>query len=108
MTVKILSSTSSFNGVSYNTNKTQTAKGELMKFKNFGYLQHSNNVTPEEMKTVLKVHSNRNKQVKSKQFHAVVSCKERRYTKIELTIIAEESLDKMGYGANPYLVVFHS
>lgn len=108
MTVKILSSTSSFNGVSYNTNKTQTAKGELMKFKNFGYLQHSSNVTPEEMKTFLKVHSNRNKQVKGKQFHAVISCKEREYTKIELTKIAEEWLDKMGYGANPYLIVFHS
>jgi hypothetical protein len=108
MTVKILSSTSSFNGVSYNTNKTQTAKGELMKFKNFGYLQHSNNVTPEEMKTFLKAHSNRNKRVKDKQFHAVISCKEREYTKIELTKIAEEWLDKMGYGANPYLIVFHS
>src|SRR5690554_1470504 len=108
MTVKILSSTSSFNGVSYNTKKTQTAKGELMKFKNFGYLQHSNNLTPEEMKTFLKVHSNRNKQVKGKQFHAVISCKEREYTKIELTKIAEEWLDKMGYGANPYLIVFHS
>lgn len=108
MTVKILSSTSSFNGVSYNTNKTQTAKGELMRFKNFGYLQHSNNVTPEEMKTFLKIHSNRNKRVKDKQFHAVISCKEREYTKIELTKIAEEWLDKMGYGANPYLIVFHS
>src|SRR5690554_5619511 len=108
MTVKILSSTSSFNGVSYNTKKTQTAKGELMKFKNFGYLQHSNNLTPEEMKTFLKVHSNRNKQVKGKQFHAVISCKEREYTKIELTKIAEEWLQKMGYGTNPYLIVFHS
>jgi hypothetical protein len=108
MTVKILSSTSSFNGVSYNTNKTQTSKGELMKFKNFGYLQHSDNVTPEEMKTFLKVHSNRNKKVKDKQFHAVISCKEREYTKIELTKIAEGWLQKMGYGANPYLIVFHS
>lgn len=108
MTVKILSSTSSFNGVSYNTNKTQTSKGELMKFKNFGYLQHSNKVTPDEMKTFLKAYSNRNKRVKDKQFHAVISCKEREYTKIELTKIAEEWLQKMGYGANPYLIVFHS
>ncbi|WP_158861641.1 hypothetical protein [Lunatibacter salilacus] len=46
MTVKILSSTSTFNGVSYNTNKTQSAKGELMTFKNFGYLQTARKVTP--------------------------------------------------------------
>ena len=108
MTVKILSSTSSFNGVSYNTNKTQNSKGELMKFKNFGYLQHSSNVTPEEMKTFLKAHSNRNKRVKDKQFHAVISCREREYSKEALTKIAEEWLQKMGYGTNPYLIVFHS
>src|SRR5690606_14587839 len=35
-------------------------------------------------------------------------CKGREYTKIELTKMAEEWLDKMGYGANPYLIVFHS
>ncbi|WP_234364424.1 hypothetical protein [Lunatibacter salilacus] len=49
MTVKILSSTSTFNGVSYNTNKTQSAKGELMTFKNFGYLQTAQKVTPDEI-----------------------------------------------------------
>src|SRR5690606_9741590 len=108
MTVKILSSTSSFNGVSYNTNKTQNSKGELMKSKNFGYLQHSSNVTPEEMKTFLKAHSNRNKRVKDKQFHAVISCREREYSKEALTKIAEEWLQKTGYGTNPYLIVFHS
>lgn len=49
MTVKILSSTSTFNGVAYNTNKTQSAKGELMTFKNFGYLQTAQKVTPDEI-----------------------------------------------------------
>jgi hypothetical protein len=107
MTVKILSSTSTFNGVSYNTNKTQSANGELMTFKNFGYLQTAQKVTPDEMKTFLKVHSNRNTRVKQQQFHAVISCKGREYDKKELTNIAEKWLQKMGYGDNPYLVVFH-
>lgn len=107
MTVKILSSTSTFNGVSYNTNKTQSAKGELMKFRNFGYLQSARKVTPDEMKTYLKVHSNRNTRVKNQQFHAMISCKGREFDKKELTDMAEKWLYKMGYGTNPYLIVFH-
>ncbi|MEX2511525.1 MAG: relaxase/mobilization nuclease domain-containing protein [Cyclobacteriaceae bacterium] len=107
MTVKILSSTSTFNGVSYNTNKTQSARGELMMFRNFGYLQNSNKVTPDEMKTFLKVHSNRNTRVQHQQFHAMISCKGREYDKKELTQLAEIWLQKMGYGNNPYLIVFH-
>ncbi|MEX2511677.1 MAG: relaxase/mobilization nuclease domain-containing protein [Cyclobacteriaceae bacterium] len=107
MTVKILSSTSTFNGVSYNTNKTQSAKGELMTFRNFGYLQTSPKVTPDEMKTFLKVHSNRNTRVQNQQFHAMISCKGREFEKKELTEMAEKWLHKMGYGNNPYLVVFH-
>lgn len=108
MRVKILSSTSTFNGVSYNTRKTHTSKGELMKIKNFGFLQSSNGVTPDEIKTFLKAYSNRNTRVKDKQFHAMISCKGREYNKEELTKIAEGWLQKMGYGDNPFLIVFHS
>lgn len=108
MRVKILSSTSTFNGVSYNTRKTHTSKGELMKIKNFGFLQSSNGVTPDEIKTFLKAYSNRNARVKDKQFHAMISCKGREYSKEELTKIAEDWLQKMGYGDNPFLIVFHS
>src|SRR5690554_3079613 len=60
MRVKILSSTSTFNGVSYNTRKIQNQKGELMKHVNFGYLNHSENVTPSELKAFLKAHSQTN------------------------------------------------
>jgi hypothetical protein len=107
MRAKILSSTSTFNGVSYNTAKTRNAKGELMKFENFGYLQNASNVSPDEMKTFLKAHSNRNTRVRDKQFHAMISCKGKEYGKEELTKIAEKWLHKMGYGDNPYLIVFH-
>jgi len=108
MRVKILSSTSTFNGVSYNTRKTHTSKGELMKLKNFGFLQSSNGMSPDEIKTFLKAYSNRNTRVKDKQFHAMISCKGREYNKEELTKIAEDWLQKMGYGDNPFLIVFHS
>lgn len=107
MRAKILSSTSSFNGVTYNTNKTQNEKGELTRLRNFGYLQDSNNVGPNEVKNYLIAHSNRNSIVKDKQFHAMISCKGREYSKEELTDIAHEWVDKMGYGKNPFLIVFH-
>ena len=107
MRAKILSSSSTFNGVSYNTNKTQNEKGELMKFRNFGYLQDNDNISPQEMKNFLIAHSARNSAVKNKQFHAMISCKGREYNKHELTNIAHEWLDKMGYGNNPFLIVFH-
>nr|HAD50347.1 relaxase [Algoriphagus sp.] len=107
MRVKILSSASSFNGVTYNTNKTQNEKGELTRLRNFGYLQDSKDVGPNEVKNYLIAHSNRNTLVKDKQFHAMISCKGREYSKEELTDIAHEWIDKMGYGDNPFLIVFH-
>lgn len=108
MRAKILSSTSTFNGVSYNTHKAHNSKGELMKIKNFGYLQSVTGITPDEIKTYLKAYSKRNTRVKNKQFHAMISCKGREFDKEQLTNIADKWLQKMGYGDNPYLVVFHS
>ncbi|MEB2774570.1 relaxase/mobilization nuclease domain-containing protein [Algoriphagus sp. D3-2-R+10] len=107
MRAKILSSTSSFNGVTYNTNKTQNEKGELTRLRNFGYLLDTKEVGPNEVKNFLIAHSNRNSIVKNKQFHAMISCKGREYSKDQLTDIAHEWLDKMGYGSNPFLIVFH-
>jgi hypothetical protein len=107
MRAKILSSTSTFNGVDYNTDKTNNGKGELTRLRNFGYLQDSKGVTPSEVKNYLTAHSNRNSIVKNKQFHAVISCKGREYSKEQLTDIAHEWIDKMGYGSNPFLIVFH-
>src|SRR5690606_8640251 len=107
MRAKILSSTSSFNGVTYNTNKTQNEKGELTRLRNFGYLQDTKEVGPNEVKNYLMAHSNRNSLVKDKQFHAMISCKGREFSKEQLTDIAHEWVDKMGYGNNPFLIVFH-
>ena len=45
--------------------------------------------------------------VKAPQFHAVISAKGKSYDKSALTKIAEAWLKEMGYGEQPYLVVFH-
>ncbi len=108
MVAKILSSSSSFNGVSYNTNKAQKDLGELMTVKNFGYLQNATAIMPEEYKNYLKAFSATNDRVKDKQFHAVISCEGKEFNKYKLTEIAEAWLVEMGYSNNPYLIVYHN
>jgi hypothetical protein len=107
MIVKILSSSASFKGVSYNTDKIDRGKGELMRVANFGPLQALQNNRPEDYKLYLKMLSARNKRVHFPQFHAVISAPGKAYDKYALTQIAGGWLKEMGYGNQPYLVVFH-
>jgi hypothetical protein len=107
MIVKILSSSASFDGISYNTDKIDRNKGELMLVRNFGALQGLANLRPEDYKNYLKMVSATNKAVKKPQFHAAISAEGRTYDKHQLTEIAIAWLSKMGYGDQPYLIVFH-
>jgi len=107
MIVKILSSSASFDGVDYNTDKIDNGKGELMAVKNFGALQGLMNLRPEDYKNYLKMVSATNKAVKKPQFHVAISAEGRSYDKHQLTEIAMKWLESMGYGDQPYLIVFH-
>lgn len=107
MIVKILSKSASFKGVNYNTDKVEKDKGELMKVENFGALQALDNLRPQDYVNYLEAISSKNKRVKCPQFHAVISCKGREKSKEELTELAENWLKGMGYGGNPYLLIFH-
>jgi hypothetical protein len=105
--VKILKRAQSFEGVRYNTNKVELDQGELMVVRNFDALQAVGTVRPSDYVNYLKAVTARNHLVKSPQFHAVISCREREKSKEELTQLAEQWLDQMGYGKNPYLLIFH-
>lgn len=107
MVVKILSSSATFSGVRYNTNKVDSGKGELMKVSGFGALNALGVLKPEDYKNHLKAVSALNKRVSQAQFHATISTKGREHDKYALTQIATEWLNKMGYGGQPYLVIFH-
>jgi len=107
MIATILSSSSSFNGVSYNTNKIDSGKGEFVLAKNFGPLQGLDDLRPEDYKNYLKMVSNKSKRTQNAQFHAAISCKGKEYGKQELADIAEKWLLELGYGSQPYLIVFH-
>lgn len=107
MIVRILPPANGFPAVSYNTDKVDDGKGELMTVANFGALQGLMNVRPEDYKNHLAMVSATNKHVKKPQFHVVISAEGRTYDKHELTAIGEEWLAQMGYEKQPYLIIFH-
>lgn len=107
MIVKILGSASSnFHGVQYNDKKVEKGTGELMLMKNFPSFINKES-SPEQVKDYLKSIS-KNEKVKKPQFHAVISTKFQAHQKEELTEIAEDFMKEMGYGNQPFIVVFHN
>jgi hypothetical protein len=107
MIVKILGSGAGFNGVDYNTEKIDKGKGELMLVKNFDFLDGLKNLRPEDYKNYLQMISSKNQKIVNPQFHAAISCKGKEYSKEQLMEIGEQWLDEMGYGKNPFLIIYH-
>lgn len=106
MIVKILPSAgNNFHGVQYNDKKINNGKGELMLMKNFPSFINENS-KPQEVRDYLKTISKSNR-VKNPQFHTVISTKFLAHSKDELTNVAEDFMQEMGYGNQPYIVVFH-
>lgn len=108
MIVKFLSSTPSFSGVEYNTNKMDTGKGELMEVHNFGQLQGISDLRPEDYKNYLKAVSSKSNSIKNPQLHVALSAKGSEFDKYQLTDIAVKWMNEMGYGKQPFLIVFHN
>lgn len=107
MIVKILNKSAAFKGVSYNTSKVEKDKGELMMVQNFGALQGLDYLRPQDYINYLEAQSARSTRTKFPQFHAVISAKGRSHSKEQLTDIAEQWLKGMGYGDQPYMLIFH-
>lgn len=107
MIIKILSSSSSeFNGIKYNDKKVEKGYGELMLMKNFPSFI-SENSTQQTVRDYLKSVS-KNEKVKKPQFHGVISTKFQEHSKEELTKIAEDFMDEMGYGKQSFVVIHHN
>lgn len=96
-----------FPAIAYNTGKMDKNKGELMKVANFGTLQGLGILRPQDYRQYLKMVSATNKAVKKPQFHVAISAGGRSYNKNELTEIATQWMERMGYGKQPYLIIFH-
>ena len=107
MIVKILGSASSnFHGVQYNDKKVEKGTGELMLMKNFPSFINENS-SQEGVRNYLKSIS-KNEKVKKPQFHAVISTKFQQHNKEELAKVVEDFMQEMGYGNQPFIVVFHN
>jgi hypothetical protein len=96
-----------FPAVTYNNGKMDRNKGELMKVANFGPLQSLGLLRPQDYKNYLKMVSATNKAMKKPQLHVAISAGGRSHSKQELTEIATQWLGRMGYGKQPYLIIFH-
>ena len=97
---------SDFPGVNYNDKKINKEKGELMLMKNFpSFINEDSN--KQQVRNYLKAISVGNKKVLKPQFHAMISTKFQEHSKEELTKIAEDFMDEMGYGKQPFIVVLH-
>lgn len=106
MIAEILNKASStFSAVRYNDNKVGKGTGELMAMCNFPA-----HLTPAssqgDVRDYLK--SIKNDRVQNKQFHCALSARGREHSKEALTEMAHRYMDKMGYGNQPYIVVFHN
>lgn len=107
MIVKILKKSSTFKAVNYNTGKVDKNKGELLLVKNFGLLQGIENLRPQDYINYLEAVSSSSTRIKYPQFHVAISTKERQHSKEELSDIAQKWMEGMGYGGQPYLLIFH-
>lgn len=107
MIVKIMEPAGShFSGVEYKDNKVEKGKGELMMMKNFPSFINENS-SKEDVKNYLASVS-KSDRAKKPQFHAAISTKFREHSKEDLARIAQNFMENMGYGDQPYIVVFHN
>jgi len=107
MIVKILGKSKTFRAVRYNTNKVEKNKGELLKVSGFGALEGLSEIKPHDYINYLSSLAARNKRVVYPQFHAMISPKGRSLGKEELVTLSQDWLKGMGYGNQPYLLIFH-
>ena len=96
-----------FNGVMYNEAKQENEKSALIEAKNFVGLDKINS-TKEDFIRYFQAQSKKNSRVKLPQFHATISGKGKEMSFNELTDFANEYMEKMGYGDNPYLIYKHN
>jgi hypothetical protein len=107
MIAKILKPTKNFSGILYSELKVNEGKAFLSSAFNFPF--ERNFALPEAYFNYFEsLAACAQKDVKNRQFHAIISTKGKEHDKIFLTELAQKWMQKMGYGEQPYLVYFHN
>ena len=106
MKVIIFNNQSSFKGVMYNIAKVSSDRAELMCAENFHALSILRDIKPQDYIDYLLTISAASR-IEKPQFHAVITCQKEIQSKWNLTFLAKNWLDEMGYGKQPYLIFFH-
>lgn len=107
MIVKILQKSATFKAVRYHTGKVDKDRGELVLVQNFSALEGLENLRPQDYINYLEAVSTCSTRTKYPQLHVAISTKGRQHSKEDLSDIAQKWMDGMGYGNQPYLLIFH-
>ena len=91
----------------YNTGKIDRNDGELMRVANFGALLAFTRLRKQDYINYLLMVNALNPNIKRPHFHATISAWQKRYDKSELTAAAEAWMKEMGFGDQPYMIVYH-
>ena len=94
-------------GMDYNGEKVDQGKAEITAIENFPEGWFLNTPTHSTCRDYLSWLIDRNTNVKNRQFHVAITCAGRELNKEQLTEVAKEYMQKMGYGDQPYVVFFH-
>lgn len=109
MIVKILNSAGNdFSAIQYNDKKISSEKGDLMSIKNFpSWL--SLDSSKEEFKNYFQsITEDSDSKTLKPQFHATISTKGVEHSKEELNKIGSDFMGEIGYGNQPYMIIFHN
>ena len=105
---KMFTPSASFHGVDYNEKKQRQGSAELVYFENFGHFQNGRTeISKGEFVHYFGRWSARNSRVANPQFHAILSCKQKEYSRERLKEVALEIMGKMGYEGIPTLIYAH-
>lgn len=108
MVIRIFDSAqdNNFGAVKYNDEKIDKGNGQLILAKNFPSYVKIND--KENVKNYFKSIRPENSNFKNLQFHATISCKGKEYDKNVLKNIGDDFMKNLGYGMQPYILIFHN
>jgi hypothetical protein len=105
--VKILPAAAGFNAVRYNADKITINRAELIEAAGFNIYKGFSKVQKQDYVNYFGLLASLNAREKKPQFHAVLSAVGTSWDKMQLGALAGRWLELMGYGQQPYLLVFH-